>query len=236
MEDKAYLNSIHRLGRISSVIALLVMLGIPTIICIRYHCFPELTLMLQPLIVISVAIAPGSISEVFSYGPTLGSSSYMAFITGNILNLKLPVAMAAQGIAKAEPNTTKADAVATLSIALSSIETIAIVFLGVLLMAPLQPVLQTAAFQTAAKYIVPALFGGMALNSLVLSGKKKHMDRKWLVSALPVVVTLVGFFTITKFSSYKGYFILALIPLTIAWAYLLHKKGIVKITDRTAKQ
>lgn len=42
---------------------------------------------------------------------------------------------------------------------------------------------------------------------------------------------------IKGFTSYQGYAMILMIPVTIAWSYFLYKKGIVKIVDlRDAKK
>ena len=81
---------------------------------------------------------PSAFSEVISYAPILGSASYITFITGNVMNLKLPVAISAQQIAGVEANTPESDANSTMAIALSSLETIAIIAVGVLMLKPLR--------------------------------------------------------------------------------------------------
>jgi diadenosine tetraphosphate (Ap4A) HIT family hydrolase len=43
---------------------------------------------------------PVGFSEAISYTPILGASSYLTFITGNIMNLKLPCAVNAMKLAK----------------------------------------------------------------------------------------------------------------------------------------
>lgn len=233
IEDKAYYNSIHRLGRISTAVALLALVGAPVIIWCIYG-FPTLNEVLTPTITLLVALAPTMMPEVISYAPILGSASYMAFITGNVMNLKLPVAISAQNIINAEPNTSKADAVATMAIAISSIVTIVILALGVVLMTPLQPVLQSTAFQTASNYIIPALLGGMMFNTFFVSGGKNKINKKWMLCTLPLVLVTICILTIDGFSSYQGFAIIAMIVVTIGWAYFLYKKKLVTVGDGTS--
>ena len=59
---------------------------------------------------------PVGISEAISYTPILGASSYLTFITGNIMNLKLPCAINAMKLAKKEPNTPDGEAVASVAV------------------------------------------------------------------------------------------------------------------------
>ncbi len=235
MEDKAFFNSIHRLGRISTLISIVVFL-VPAFVIWSIYGFPKLAEVMVPLATLFATLAPGHISEALSYAPILGSSSYMAFITGNIMNLKIPVAISAQKIVDAEPNTPKADVVSTMAIAVSSIETIIIIAIGTLLLSPLQPVLQTEMAQTASNFIVPALFGGMAMGIFVKNSGKEKIERKWMICILPLVIISICLAVIPSFANYQGYAVIAMILVTIGWAYLLFKKGIVKVVDATKNE
>ena len=137
-----YEKSIHRIGRIGSVIAVVFMLGIPALMCAVYDMFPsasELLLFGSGLLALYV---PTGISEVITYVPMLGSASYLTFITGNISNLKLPCALNALEMADVEQNTDAGDAVATVAVAVSSMVTVAIILAGVVLLVPLRPFLR----------------------------------------------------------------------------------------------
>ena len=69
-------------------------------------------------------------SEALSYTPILGCSAYLAFITGNIMNLKLPVAANAMNLTQKQPNTPEGEAIASVAVAVSSLMTIAILTLA----------------------------------------------------------------------------------------------------------
>ena len=88
--------------------------------------------------------------------------SYLAFITGNLINMKIPCAINARDIVGAKSGTPENEIISTLSIATSSLVTILILAAGVLLLTPLQPILQSPVLQPAFDCVVPALFGAMA--------------------------------------------------------------------------
>lgn len=88
--------------------------------------------------------------------------SYLAFITGNLINMKIPCAMNAREMTGAKSGTAENEVISTLSIATSSLVTILVLALGVALMIPLQPVLRSPSLQPAFANVVPALFGAMA--------------------------------------------------------------------------
>ncbi len=227
MDDKKYIDSIHRLGRIGSFISVCIMMGIPAIMCAVYDAWPSMSTVIQAGGGLLAMFVPTAASEVISYAPILGSASYITFITGNAMNLKIPVALSAQQIAGVQSNTPESDAITTMAIALSSLETIVVIAIGVLLLQPLQPILTLPVVSTATSYMVPALFGGLMLG-MFKQGGKTRIKNKNLIGVLPLVVVAIMLFMIENLASYQGFVILGMIPTTILWAYILYKKGIVK--------
>ena len=138
-----YTNSVHRIGRIGTVIAIAVMLGIPVTMCTYFDMWPKAADLLMFCGGLLALYVPTGIVESVTYTPILGSSIYMSLITGNVSNIKLPCALNALDIAKAEQNTDEGDAVCTIAIAVSSLITIAVVIVGVLMLVPLQPLLSS---------------------------------------------------------------------------------------------
>ena len=121
----------HKWGRIGTLIALIYMIALPFIVLTAYDSMPSLGEIFNiGTISILMIYIPVGISEALSYTPILGSSSYLTFITGNIMNLKLPVAVNAMKLAKKEPNTPEGDAISSVAVAVSSIMTIIILALA----------------------------------------------------------------------------------------------------------
>ena len=116
----------HKSGRIFMVLFIAYMLVIPFIVCTVYDCMPSFKMCLPGLIAITAIMGPASIAEVGSYTPILGSSTYLTFASGNVMNLKIPCIINAQQIAKVEPNTVEGDAIALIATAVSSAVTIII--------------------------------------------------------------------------------------------------------------
>ena len=132
--DKKYEDSIHRTGRIGIIIGIILMLGIPAVISSVYDVWPESAAQVitagSGLLAVFI---PTCIAEVFSYTPILGSSAYITFLTGNVMNLKVPVVVNAQIMSDTASGTEEGDAVATIGVAVSSIVTTLIIAGGVLL-------------------------------------------------------------------------------------------------------
>lgn len=226
-DEKKYIDSVHRLGRIGSIIAVAFMVGIPLVMCTVYDCFPDMATVMQAGGGLLAMFIPSALSEVISYAPILGSASYITFITGNVMNLKLPVAISAQQIGQVEANTPESDAISAMAISLSSLETIIIIAIGVLLLKPLEPVLTLPAVKTATSYMIPALFGGLLLGIFTQRGKTR-IKNKNLIAVLPIILVTAGMFLFPAIKSNQGFVILAMIPVTVLWAYILWKKGVVK--------
>lgn len=234
-EDKNdYINSIHRIGRISTLISALVMVGIPCIICSVYDIWPSFNEVIAPLGSLLVILAPSTIAEVLSYAPVLGSGNYIAFITGNIMNLKLPCAINGMQMAGVTQGTEEGDAVSTVAVAVSSIVTMIVLAVTVVLLVPLTPLLTSNFMSTASNYMLPALFGCLGLTTLMNNKSGNYViHNKFLIAVIPMILLVIFHFAIHSITNYEGYAVLCEIPLCILSGWILYKKGIVRVEDVT---
>ena len=230
-KERSYIESAHRLGRIGSLGAILFMLGIPTVIAIYYGIPPniwEIVLVSAGLLALFVPVA---ISEVISFMPILGSASYITYITGNVMNLKIPVALNAMQITKAKQGTEESDVIITMAIAVSSITTMVIIALGVVLLVPLEPLFSLPVIQTATIYMLPALFGGMFLPMIL---DTKAGDYKVKGKLLPTIIPLLMVIIVNQFifdlKGFEGIALLVVIPSTILIARLLYKRKAITLS------
>lgn len=232
MKESEYLKSIHRIGRIGSLIAVLIMLGIPTVISLYYNIWPNFKDVLIASSGLLALFIPLSVAEVLSYMPILGSASYITFITGNVMNLKLPVALNARQLTNAKIGTEKSDAITTMAIAVSSMTTMIIIMLGVFLLVPLSPVFELPVVQTATAYILPALFGGMFVPMLL---NNQVGDYKVKNRLLPTIVPLILIVVINQFffplKGMEGIVLLVTIPITIGIARIMYNKKIITMEE-----
>ncbi|MDR3333261.1 MAG: hypothetical protein LBT13_00010 [Treponema sp.] len=234
---KAHINSMHRLGRIGAVCAVLIMLGMPIFTGIYFDAMPGIVKIFTTSLGLLALFVPGAISEVIAYTPIFGSSIYLAQITGNITNLKLPVANTALQILDVEAGTEDADIVTSIAVSVSSFVTILVVFLGVLLILPLTPVLTLAPVKLASSNIVPALFGSLAMGSMSsnLGGGIRAKGRlKGMI--LPVILIIaVNLFVIYVLKQpillalYQGFIMIALLPVTYFSTKFLYNQGQIKV-------
>lgn len=211
-----YMKSVHRLGRFASLGAIIFMLGIPTLISSVYNIWPDLGTVMKVSSGLLLMFIPLAVSEVISYMPILGTASYITYITGNVLNLKIPCALNALNLTDTTQGTEEADVIATISIAASSIVTMLILSLGVLLLVPLTPVFEHPKVQIATTYMLPALFGGMFLP-MFLNNKvgKYKVKGKLLPAIIPFLLVLIVHTFIFHLGGYEGLALLVVIPLSV---------------------
>ncbi|MDR0636799.1 MAG: hypothetical protein LBF87_06945 [Treponema sp.] len=236
-DGMAHLNAMHRLGRIGIVCAIVVMLGIPTIVGIYFNALPSIIQVLTTAVGLLALFVPGAFSETIAFSPILGSSYYLAQITGNISNLKLPIAKTALEILDIEAGTEDADIVTSIAVSVSSFVTIAVIVVGVILLQPLQPLLNLPVFKLASGNIVPALFGSLVVGSLSskLGGGVTCWGR-WKVPAILFVIVAVVYLIVVYgmnnsmgFALYQGFLMLALIPIGWFSNKWLYKIGQIKV-------
>ena len=180
-----YYESVHRAGRIWTLGALGVLLGVPVAICLRFNAWPEMDAVFKALVKVLPIYWGTAVIEVLTYTPMLGAGgTYLAFVTGNITNLKMPCALNALENAKTRAGSEEGEVISTISIGVSAITTTVIIAAGVLLFAPFLGKLTDpdSVFSPAFTYILPALFGALGAGYL-----RKH----WRLSILPVVAGVV---------------------------------------------
>ncbi|MBD5549530.1 MAG: hypothetical protein HDQ97_19480 [Lachnospiraceae bacterium] len=231
----------HKWGRIGTVIALIYMIALPFIVLAYYDSIPPLGSVFNlGTISILMIYIPVGISEALSYTPILGSSAYLTFITGNIMNLKLPCAINAMKLANKEPNTPEGDAIASVGVAVSSIMTIIILALAALLSTWISPVFELPAVKTASNYLIPALFGSLTLGLFSSSNAGDKVVKNGIMGVLPVliIVSLLSIFVrVTSGGSLFGmigFLILFMLPIALISSRIMWKKGIIKVVDKNA--
>ncbi|MDW7671671.1 MAG: hypothetical protein SCK57_12555 [Bacillota bacterium] len=159
-----YLPDIIRWGRITNVLGLLLSFGPALVLAVYFRIVPPVSAIITGFISIASAVGVLWFLEPISYFPIVGvAGTYMAFLTGNISNLRIPSAAIAQSVAKVDPGTEEGSIIATLGMAVSVIVNIVILALGVLAGTTLLANLPPAALQ-ALNYLLPALFGALFIQ------------------------------------------------------------------------
>ena len=213
---QAYNARTHVLGRVISVITLVLLVGAPFVIGIYLGAMPDLGAVARGFFSVGLVWMVSSIAEFLIYTPMLGAGGgYLAFITGNLINMKIPCAVNARDIVDAKTGTADNEIISTLSIATSSLVTILVLALGVLLLVPLQPILQSEALQPAFSNVVPALFGAMAY---------KYFRKNMKIALAPLIVMSVLFILVPALTGSTSFMIIPSGALAIGIAYFFYKK------------
>ena len=213
---ESYLNGTHRLGRIFSVLTLIMLVGAPFAIGGILGAMPDLAAAARGFIAVGLVWTVSAVGEYLVYTPMLGAGgSYLAFITGNLINMKIPCAMNAREMTGAKTGTAENEVISTLSIATSSLVTILVLALGVLLMIPLQPVLQSAVLKPAFANVVPALFGAMACQ---------YFRKDPRLAVVPMCAMTLLFMLVPSLTSSTSMMIMPAGALTITLAWLRWRK------------
>ena len=165
-------NSLHRLGKILLLISMILLLSVPFVIGALNSVMPGLGGFLSGMAKVGIIYIPVAIVEFLVYTPMLGvGGSYISFLTGNVTNMKIPCAMNARDMAETTVGTPENEIISTISTATSAIVTTLVIVVGVLLIVPLQPVLQSETLLPAFNNVVPALFGALGLKYFAKSPK-----------------------------------------------------------------
>lgn len=169
---KEFNDDLHKLGRITLILGVVILVALPFIIGFINGVMPDLSGFLKGFANVALIYVPVAIVEFLVYAPMLGvGGSYLSFITGNVTNMKIPCVMNSKDIAGTESGTPEHEIVSTISVATSAITTTLVIVAGVILLVPLQPILQTEELLPAFNNVVPALFGALGLKYFIKSPK-----------------------------------------------------------------
>ena len=220
MDKNTYLEqydrTTHVLGRAASLITLVMLVGAPFLIGFILGALPDLSAAAKGFLSVGIIWTVSSVVEFLVYTPMLGAGGgYLAFITGNLINMKIPCAMNAREIAGTQAGTPENEIISTLSIAASSLTTITVLAIGVLLLVPLQPILQSEALQPGFANVVPALFGAMAYQ---------YFRRNIKLALVPLTIMTILFILVPSLISQTSLLILPSGAIAIGLAYLSWRK------------
>ena len=215
-KEKNFNDISHFYGRIFLGIAILVIILIPIIMALVLGVTPDFLVILKSFIPLIVFIVGGFI-EVMTYSPLLGTSgTYLAFFTGNLVNLKVPCAVNARELAGVKHGSREGEIISTISVATSTIVTTLIIAIGVAALTPLPPVLESPELKPAFDTAFTALFGALAY---------KYFIKDLKLVPLPLALTLL-------LEIFLGLGTSILIPLSAVvstlFAYYMFKKQINK--------
>ncbi|SHK86277.1 hypothetical protein [Hespellia stercorisuis] len=182
-----YVPKVNKIGKITGYLGVLVSFTPALVLALVFGILPKPAALLTAFVSGASAFGVLWFVEPISYFPVVGSAgTYMAFLSGNISNMRIPCASMAQVSAEVEPGTDKGSIIATLGMAVSIIINVAVLTIGAVLGTSVLAMLPDGV-RTALNYLLPALFGALLIQFGIKM--KKH-------SIIMVVIALVLYFLI----------------------------------------
>ncbi len=159
-----YTPQVHKIGKLTGYIGV-VLAFIPVIVlAVVYGIVPKPAALLTAFISGASAFGVLWFVEPISYFPVVGpAGTYMAFLSGNISNMRIPCASMAQVAAEVEPGTEKGSIIATLGMAVSIIINVSVLTIGAILGTSVLALLPDS-IKAALNYLLPALFGALLVQ------------------------------------------------------------------------
>lgn len=217
-----YDRRMHRWGRISTSLALILMY-LPVVgVCLIYDVGIDWAAVGAGVLAVWAAFGMNQLIEPFTFAPLLGAgATYIGFTTGNVSQTKVPCAAACQEIMGVEVGTEEGDVVATLAVGVCSLVTTLEIALGVVFVAIIYPILTSPTLAPGFNNVLPAVMGAMLVQRIM---------GNWKVGVVPFILGCIAalIFGQKWYSSNGLYIMLVLIAITVAWAYWLYKKGQIK--------
>lgn len=211
-------NQSHYWGRLTIWAAVILCLALPISLSFVLGHHPGWNVIIAGILAYAGVAAVLWFLEPLMYYPILGvSGTYLGFLTGNIGNMCMPSAAAAQNAIGAEPGTEKGEITATLAIGAASLVNklflIPMILGGAVLVARIPEHIQQIF-----PLILPAIFGGVLAQFAI----KKPI--------FGVVALVIGF--LINLTALPIYFkMLICILLTIGVCLLLEKRSEEKVAN-----
>ena len=217
--ERSYIDSVHHAGRVWNLSVMVILMLFPAAVSVLFSAPIDWRGFALGMIATAPMYWSVGLIETFTYVPMLGAGgSYLAFVTGNITNLTAPAALNALELVKADIKTEEGEIVSTLAIAVSSVVTTLIIVLGVVLITPLTPILNSPALAPAFDQILPALFGALGVV---------YISRNLKIAVAPVALMLTLFIAIPSLGSLVSIMVPVGVLFTLAVSRVLYKKNLL---------
>ena len=201
--EKEYLPKMHRIGTITNILGVVLSFAPAAVLAIVYGLLPDWAALATAFVAAISAFGFLWFVEPISYFTVVGPiGTYMAFLSGNISNMRVPCASMAQVSAGVEPGTDEGSIIATIGMAVSVIINVSVLTIGIILGSSVLAMLP-AAVTEALNYLLPALFGALLMQ---FGLKQKSLGVTMLVfSVLMCIAINAGVFSwLPGASNYLG--------------------------------
>lgn len=216
--NNSYLPQVTRIGKITGWLGVLVAFGPALVLAVFYGLVPPGSAILTGFISIAGAVGVLWFVEPISYFPIVGvAGTYMAFLTGNISNLRIPAATVAQKVAGVEPGSDEGSIIATLGMAVSVLVNIVVLSIGVLAGTRILEALPQSILD-AFNYLLPSLFGALFIQFAVSKPK-----------LAPIAIIIGLGLTLLVMNGFIPSFVTTLVSVfgTMALGIILYKKNLL---------
>lgn len=158
-------------GRLTSLIGVVASFVPVAVLAIVFDIMPALDAIVAAATIRISACVVYYFVEPISFQPVLGiPGTYMAFLSGNISNLRVPCSSVAQKAAGVEEGTPEGAVLSTIGVAVSIVVNLLILTAGVLLGAQIIAMIPES-LVNALVYLVPALYGAMLMQMVLYAPK-----------------------------------------------------------------
>lgn len=167
-----FMPKMNRIGKITGYLGVLLSFAPAVILAIVYKLLPDPAALLTAFISIASAVGVLWFVEPISYFPIVGPiGTYMAFLSGNISNMRIPCASMAQMSSDTKPGTPQGTVAGVIGMAVSIVINVSVLTIGVIMGSSILSALPENV-RTALNYLLPALFGAL-LVQFGLSQKRR---------------------------------------------------------------
>ena len=219
-----YLPKMHKIGKTIGVLAVLASFAPAIVLGVVYGLWPEPGILLTCFINAAISFGMVWFIEPISYYPVLGPvGTYMAFVSGNISNMRVPCASMAQVSAGVEPGTDKGSIIATIGMGVSVIINVAVLTVGVIGGQAILSALPES-LVSALNYLLPALFGALFIQ-FAISDLKFGITVLVLATVLYIAIYAGVFNFIPGASSWLGTLVCAFGAVALKIAMAPKNKG-----------
>ena len=219
--DKEYMPKMNRIGKITGFLGVLASFVPAIVLAVVFGIVPKPAALATAFVAGASSFGVLWFVEPISYYPVLGTvGTYMAFLSGNISNMRVPCASMAQVSADVKPGSEQGSVIATLGMAISIIINVSVLTIGVILGSSILAMLPETII-SALNYLLPALFGALLMQFGI--NAKSHTVMILCFAILINIALKAGIFNwLPGASNYLG--ILASVFLSVAVGIVMYNK------------
>ncbi|MEY8393288.1 hypothetical protein AALB64_00410 [Lachnospiraceae bacterium 45-P1] len=185
--ENEYMPQMHRIGKLTGFLGVALSFAPAAVLAVIYGLLPNPAALLTAFIAAASAFGFLWVVEPISYFTVLGPvGTYMAFLSGNISNMRVPCASMAQISAGVEPGSNEGSIIATIGMATSIVINVSVLTIGVILGSSVLSMLP-ASVTEALNYLLPALFGALLMQ---FGLKQKSLAGTMLVFSVLICIAI----------------------------------------------